>query len=1216
MNPSAIFIRRPVATILLTIGVCLMGIASYFVLAVASLPSTDRPTISVQARLPGASPEVMATTVATPLERRLGQIADVTDLTSSSSRERTEINVEFGADRDINGAARDVQAAINASQSDLPSTLRSPPTYNKINPANAPIMILNLTSDTLSLPQVYDQASLVLQQKLSQIQGVGEADVQGASSPAVRVELNPTALTHYGIGLEDVRAAIAGANARQPLGSINAGARQLQVYTNDRADKAQQYRDLVIAYRNTSAVRLADVADVQDGAENVRNLGLFNGKPSIVVRIQAAPGANVVATVDRIKAVLPALRASLPPTIQLNVSLDRTTSIRASLADVERTLLLSVILVVLVVLVFLRNGRATLVPGVAVVTSLLGTLAVMYALHFSLDNLSLMALTVATGFVVDDAIVVLENITRHVEAGMPRFQAALQGAKEVGFTVISMSISLIAVFIPILMMAGIVGQLFREFAITLAAAILISLLVSLTTTPMMAAYLVDEPRGPGTAAGAHEKAAPRRGLWRRGWSAVSRRIEGVFTWALETYEGSLAWALDHGRIVLALLAATIALNVYLYTVIPKGFFPQQDTGVLLGFVQVDQASSFARTKKKFVQLVDIVRHDPAIETVTAFSGQSGAFMFIALKPEAQRPGVKADDVIARVRRKTYAVNGAQLFLQSSQDIRVGGRSSNAQYQYTLQSDNADTLKEWSNKLLVELQKRPQLTDVNTDQMENGLETFVTVDRPTAAKLGITASQVDTNLYDAFGQRQASTIYNPLNQYYVIMEVAPNFQPGPEALSDFYVQPANNAPWSAAAAVVGSAASAQRLSSATVTANAAVRQGATRPTDLLAVVGGAAANSDTGTIASPAGPATPTTGGTAGGGSGAGSTSASVGLTGVGGGQTSAGGLGQASGGGGPSSALAGAGASRTTTGGGASNVAQTGSAISTTPSRMVPLTAFSTYALSSTPTSVNHQDGAVATTLSFNLPPGQSLSDAQRVIADAVQTIHMPDTVRGSFKGTAQLFADTLKTQPLLILAALVAVYLVLGVLYESYIHPLTVLSTLPSAGIGALLALMLLHMEFDIIGLIGIVLLIGIVKKNAIMIIDFALTAERDQGLSSHDAIYQASLLRFRPILMTTMAAILGALPLAIGLGEGSELRRPLGVAIVGGLIASQVLTLITTPVVYLFLDKLRKPRERHRRRFGRGGQAPSPDPTLVPPSAPRGGPGSRAGAPAPQGA
>ena len=1208
MNPSALFIKRPVATILLTIGVCLMGVASYFVLPVASLPSTDRPTISVQARLPGASPEVMATTVATPLERRLGQIADVTDLTSRSSRERTEISIEFGADRDINGAARDVQAAINASAADLPATLRSPPTYNKINSAGAPIMLLNLTSQTLSLPQVYDQASLVLQQKLSQIQGVGQADVQGASAPAVRVEMNPTALNHYGIGMEDVRAAIAGANARQPLGAIDIGGAQHQVYTNDRADKAQQYRDLVIAYRNNAAVRLSDVAQVEDGAENVRNLGLYNGQPTIVVRVQPTPGANVVATVDRIKAVLPQLQAALGPQIKLTVALDRTTSIRASLADVERTLLLSVILVVLVVLVFLRNGRATLVPGVAVVTSLLGTLAVMYAFHFSLDNLSLMALTVATGFVVDDAIVVLENITRHVEAGMGRFEAALRGSREVGFTVMAMSISLIAVFIPILMMSGFIGQIFREFAITLAAAVMISLLVSLTTTPMMAAYLVDEPQGPGAGAA---RSSPPPSRWRRFWSGVSDRIERGFAWMLETYEGSLNWALDHGLIVLAVLAATIALNVYLYIVIPKGFFPQQDTGLLVGGMQVDQASSFARTRKKIVQLVDIVQHDPAVDTVTAFAYQSGSFMFVALKPLAERHHENGEQVIARIRRKTTAVSGAQLFLQSAQDIRVGGRSSNAQYQYTLQSDNTDLLKQWSEKLKVELMKRPQLTDVNTDQQERGLETFVTIDRPTAAKLGVTASQIDSNLYDAFGQRQASTIYNPLNQYHVVMEVAPQFQPGPEALTDFYVQPASNAPWSASTQIVGSAASAQRLSSAAVSANANVRRGATPPANLLSVAGPASANSDTGTIAGPAGPNAPTGNESAAGGSGAGSTSTTVGLTGVGGGQTSAGGTGGASGASGAASALSGAGVARSTTGGGAANVAQTGAAVSTTPSRMVPLSAFSSYALASTPTSVNHQGSAVAATLSFNLPEGQSLSDAQRVIDDAVQTIHMPNSVHGSFKGTAQLFADTLKTQPLLILAALGAVYIVLGVLYESYVHPITVLSTLPSAGIGALLALMLLHVEFDIIGLIGIVLLIGIVKKNAIMIIDFALQAERDDGLSSRDAIHQASMLRFRPILMTTLAAILGALPLAIGFGEGSELRRPLGIAIVGGLIASQLLTLITTPVVYLYLDKLRKAGRRRARR-GRGGRAsPSPDPVLVPPAAPRGGPG----APAPQG-
>ena len=657
-------------------------------------------------------------------------------------------------------------------------------------------MILNLTSNTLSLPQVYDQASLVLEQKLSTVDGVGQVDVQGGAAPAVRIEMNPMALDHYGIGLEDVRAAIAGTNSRVPLGAVQVAGQQAQVYTNDGAATAARYRDLLIAYRNGAAVRLHDVAEVEDGAEDTRRLGLSNGRPSIVAIIRPTAGANVVATVDSIKALLPGLQATLRTAgdIDLNVSLDRTTSIRRSLAEVERTLLLSVILVVLVVLVFLRNGRATLVPGVAVVTSLLGTLAVMFACGYSLDNLSLMALTVATGFVVDDAIVVLENITRHVEAGMPRFEAALQGAREVGFTVISMSISLIAVFLPILLMGGLVGQLFREFAVTLASSIVISLLVSLTTTPMMAAYLVDEPRGPGTREGAAANAAPpRRGVWRRFWSGASRRIESGFAWMLETYEGSLDWALDHGRIVLFVLAATVCLNVYLYIIIPKGFFPQQDTGTLQGGVQVDQASSFARTKSKILRLTQIVHSDPAVDTVTAFSGQTGAFMFVSLKPLAQRPGhVSGDNVINRLRRRTSAVSGVQLFLQSSQDIRTGGRGSNAQYQYTLESDDTALLKVWAQKLLVELQKQPTLSDVNTDQQENGLETFVDVDRANAAKLGLTLSQIDTNLYDAFGQRQASTIYNPLNQYHVVMEAAPQFQPGPETLNDFYVQPADPA----------------------------------------------------------------------------------------------------------------------------------------------------------------------------------------------------------------------------------------------------------------------------------------------------------------------------------------------------------------------------------------------------------------------------------------
>ena len=1174
MNPSALFIRRPVATTLLTLGIMLVGIAAYFALPVASLPPVDFPTINVNANLPGASPEVMATSVATPLERRLGQIADVSELTSNSSTGRTNITIQFGLDRNIDGAARDVQAAISASRADLPTTLRSNPTYNKQNPANAPIMILNLTSPTLTNPQIYDAVSLTLGQKLAQVQGVGQADIQGATAPAVRVELNPQALSKYGIGLEDVRAAINGANANQPKGMFSSGGRRRQIYTNDQARTAAEFAPLVIAYRNGAAVRLQDVARVYDGAENDRILGLANGKPSIVVRVQASPGANIVATVDRIKAVLPQLRAQLPPTVDLNVSLDRTTTIRGSIAEVEHTLLISIVLVVLVVLVFLRNGRATLIPAVAVVASLLGTLAVMWLLKFSLDNLSLMALTVATGFVVDDAIVVLENITRHVEEGKPRFEAAMQGAAEVGFTVVSMSISLIAVFLPILLMGGIVGRLFREFAMTLSAAILISLVVSLTTTPTMAARLIDERPQEGAA-------ARRRGWWNRFWGGVGDRLERGFQWMVDTYEGSLAWALDHGRIVLLVLAGTVALNVYLYTAVAKGFFPQQDSGILQGGIQVDQASSFALTQKKLRDLVAIVGRDKAIDTITAFSGGNGGFMFIALKPRAQRPGETADMVINRIRPKTTRVSGAQLFLQSAQDFRFGGRQSAAQYQYTLQSDDLAALKTWADKLTEQLKKHPELTDVNSDQQEHGLESYITVDREAAARFGITSAAVDNVLNDAFSQRQAAVIYNPLNTYRVVMEVAPQWYQGPTALDSLYIQPGADAVYSAAAPVVGSAASAQRLSATAFAANKAIPQGATRPSTLVSVVGGAAANSKTGTIAGPSGSAAAASASSSG--------SASTGA----GSATSSGSSTGATGSGSP---LNGAGATRSTTGG--ATQAQTGSAVSTAVRRAIPLSAIATYAPNSTATSISHQGQSVATTISFNLAPGQSLSTAQSVIEQAQNEIQMPSTVVGAFGGTAQVFQDTLKNQPLLILAALVAVYIVLGVLYESYIHPITVLSTLPSAGIGALLALMLLHMEFDIIALIGVILLIGIVKKNAILIIDFALVAERDRGLSSYDAIYEASLLRFRPILMTTMAAILGALPLAIGFGEGSELRRPLGVAIVGGLIASQVLTLITTPVVYLYMDKLRRPSRKRRgpARWSGYDPAPSPDPALSP--------------------
>ena len=1016
---------------------------------------------------------------------------------------------------------------------------------------------------------MYDAAALILQQKLSQIEGVGLADIQGGSAPAVRIEMNPRALNAYGIGVEDVRAAIAGTNANQPKGLFSANGQRYQIYANDQAQKAADYAPLLIATRNGAPVRLRDVATVYDGAQTEKNLGLFNGKNAITVRIQAAPGANIVATVDRIKAVLPQLQAALPKQMVLDTSLDRTIDIRDGLVDVERTLLLSVVLVVVVVLLFLRNGRATLIPGVAVVVSLLGTLAIMWLFHFSLDNLSLMALTVATGFVVDDAIVVLENITRHVEEGMPRFEAALKGAGEVGFTVVSMSISLIAVFLPILMMGGVVGRLFREFAVTLSAAILISLIVSLTTTPMMASRLVDERPTPE-----EEERQARAGGIKGFLGKIGRGMERGFDWVTETYDGSLSWALDHGRLVLAILAATIVFNVFLYGIVPKGFLPSQDTGVMFGGIQTDQASSFVSNRDKFKTLVGIVQHDRAVDKVTAFQFGSGGFMFVTLKPPKQRGGLTTDEVIARIRPRAFSVPGAQLFLNGASDFRVGGRQSNATYQYTLQSDDLNSLKTWSQKLTDALKRRPELTDVNSDLQEHGLETFINIDQNTTAKLGLTNAQVVNTLRDSYSQAIASNIYNELNQYRVILEVAPEWQQTPAELQELYVAPGANSAYSAAASPVGEAASAQATSGAALAANASVRQGAERPQSVVSVTGSASQNGDLGVVAGPAGPRTP-----------AGASPAAAAGSGL-------------------AATLSGAGTARTTTGG--SIAAQTGNAVSTSASRTVPLGAIATYSLGSTAVSVNHQGQAVATTISFNTPVNGTLSDAQRVIAETIQQIGMPPTITGAFAGTAQQFNDTLKNQPLLILAALVAVYLVLGILYESYIHPITVLSTLPSAGIGALLALMAFHVEFDLIALIGVILLIGIVKKNAILIIDFALVAERDQGLSSREAIHQASLLRFRPIMMTTMAAILGALPLALGLGSGGGFRQPLGISIVGGLIASQILTLITTPVVYLYMDKLRRPSPKRRgpERWAPSPEDPrrSPDPALVPPMAPRG--------------
>jgi multidrug efflux pump len=1083
MSFSSVFVRRPIATTLLTLGVALAGIVAFDSLPVSPLPQVDFPTISVRAQMPGASPQVMASTVATPLERHLGQIADVTEMTSSSSVGSARITLQFGLDRDIDGAARDVQAAINAARADLPTSLRSNPTYRKVNPADAPIMILALTSTTLTRGQIYDAADTVIQEKLSQITGVGEVDVSGSSLPAVRVELNPQALANYGIALEDVRAALSSANAHAPKGAIEEAGKNYQIYTNDQASKAQEYQNLIVAYRNGSAVRLSDVAEVNDSVENLRNFGLANGDPAVLVLVTRSPGANIISTIDSILEVLPQLEASIPSDIKVTVVTDRSTTIRASLHDVERTLTIAVVLVIIVVFLFLRDPRAGLIPTVAVPVSLLGTIGVMWLLGFSLDNLSLMALTISTGFVVDDAIVVLENIMRHVEAGMSRMQATLLGAREVGFTVLSMSVSLVAVFIPILLMGGIIGRLFREFAITLSVAILVSLAVSLTTTPMMCALFLRKPKS-------FEEG--------EGWFG---RISGrAFDAVHRGYERSLAWALDHARVTMLILLATLCLNVFLFIIVPKGFFPQQDTGRLIGGLQGDQSISFQLMRSKLTQMMSIVQKDPAVASVAGFTGggqTNFGNMFVTLKPLSQR-NISADGVINRLRRELNQVPGASLFLQSVQDVRVGGRQSNAQYQYTMQGDDLDELYSWVPKVYAELQKLPELTEVNSDFQQKGLETDLKIDRSAAARLGITVSQIDNTLYDAFGQRQVSTIFNSLNQYHVVMEVEPRYWQDPSTLGDIYISTA------------GAISSVQS-------------------TNALA-----------GTTAAP---------------SGSGTSGPNLSQDAVRNQQTN----------------------SLTTTG---RTSASTGASVSTSVEKMVPLAAVSSYGPGTTPLSVAHQGLAVASTISFNLAPGVSLSDATNAVDEVVLKLGVPTTIRGTFQGTAQVFQASLKNEPLLVLAALITVYIVLGILYESYIHPITILSTLPSAGVGALLALLIFGTQFDIIALIGIFLLIGIVKKNAIMMIDFAIHTQRANNLAPRHAIFDACMLRLRPILMTTMAAIFGALPLALGHGEGSEIRRPLGIAIIGGLIVSQLLTLYTTPVIYLYLDRF---RVWVRARFGR---------------------------------
>jgi multidrug efflux pump len=1029
MSFSEIFIRRPVATTLLTIAVALAGAAAFRLLPVAPLPEVDFPTVQVSGALPGASPETMASSVATPLERQFGHIAGLTELTSSSSLGATGIVLQFDLDRNIDAAARDVQAAINAARSNLPADLPSNPTYKKVNPADAPILIIALTSKTLRRGLIYDAADSILAQKLSQIQGVGQVSVGGSALPGVRVELNLPQLNNYGIGLEQVRNTLSNANANTPKGEVNDQSHSWALGTTDQLLSADQYRPLIVGYHNGAAVRLENVADVIDSVEDVRNAGMVDGTPAVLIIIFRAPGANIIETVDRVTAAMPQLQASISPAISMSVVLDRTTTIRASVKDVELTLLISVLLVILVVFVFLRNWRATAIPGIVVPISLIATFGVMYLCGYSVDNLSLMALTISTGFVVDDAIVVIENISRYREQGMDPFEAAVVGAREIGFTVVSISVSLVAVFIPILLMGGIVGRLFREFAVTLSTAVAVSMIISLTTTPMMCAKLL------------RPESEEHRGRF-------YRASQKVFDCTLARYSVGLKWVLRHSRLTLAIALVTVGLSVYLFLIIPKGFFPQQDTGRLMGALLADQDTSFQAMRDRLTVFVNTIKADPSVQHVIGFAGGSGsagstntARMFIALKPLGLRK-VSADEVIARLRKKTAHIEGATLYLQAVQDLRIGGRSSNALYQYTLQGSDLYELNKWAPLLLKKMRTMRILTDVNSDQQNSGLQASLVVDRDTASRLGLTQQVIDDTLYDAFGQRQVSTMYTPLNQYHVVMEAAPQYWQNPASLSQLDARSTNNSE---------------------------------------------------------------------------------------------------------------------------------------------VKLSTFTHYEPSTSALSVNHQGQFPAVTISFNLAAGVSLGEAVAEINNVQRGMGLPSSIHGSFAGTAQAFQDSLSNEPMLVVTALCAVYIVLGILYESYVHPITILSTLPSAGVGALLALMICQIDLTVIALIGIILLIGIVKKNAIMMIDFALEAERKHGKSPLDAIEEACLLRFRPIMMTTMAALLGALPLAIGTGTGSELRRPLGIAIVGGLIVSQMLTLFTTPVIYLYMERVRLWGESVRRRVWR---------------------------------